>query len=190
MKKMTSMVALMGIGLMVGGTGIDALGTTGLTGTDATAQAATLEGKYSRIDKDAMNSRYQYKVLNKKGKVYSISGTKKNAKLKTIHYLKNYKTKKWTRTKITQVKHNGNWMVYYYMKSNAKNKAAGWVKLTDMQVTSPKPGKATKHEAADFDTWYKDLSKTQRGYYKIAAESGPFALNYKGEQVPLQNLSY
>ncbi|MDT6980669.1 hypothetical protein [Levilactobacillus zymae] len=188
MKKMNKAIALMGVGLMLGGTGIGTLGVNGNT-DNVMAQAAKKTG-YSRISKDAMNSRYQYKVANKKGRVYSISGPSKNVKLKTIHYLKNYKTKKWTRTKITQVKHNGSWMVYYYMKSNAKNKAAGWIKLTDMQVTSPKPGKATKHEAADFDTWYKGLSKSQRGYYRLAAQCGPFTLNYKGEQVPLQNLSY
>lgn len=104
-----------------------------------------------------------YKIANKKAKVYKITGTKKNTKLKSIHNFKNYKGKTWTRTGITQIKHHGNWMMYYYVKSNAKNKAAGWVKLTDVKLKHPK--KAAKHVQPEFDVWYRTLTQDQRNWY-------------------------
>lgn len=137
---------------MLGGTAVPSV----------TAFAAKKTG-YSRIRKVSL-AHAKYKVKNKKGRTYKMTGTTKNVKLKTNHYLKNYKKTKWTRTKMTQIKHKGNWMVYYYMKPITKKKhAGGWVKLTDMKPV--KTYKATKHTTADFDTWYRTLNKKQRNNY-------------------------
>ncbi|WP_125545794.1 hypothetical protein [Levilactobacillus lindianensis] len=128
-----------------------------------TASAAKKTG-YSRIRKVSTWNHAKYRVKNTKGKTYKMTGTTKNVKLKTNHYLKNYKKNKWTRTKITQIKHKGSWMVYYYMIPITKKKhAGGWVKLTDMKPV--KTYKATKHTEADFDTWYRTFNKKGRNQY-------------------------
>lgn len=154
MKKMNRiLVATMMAFTMLGGTVVSSV----------TASAAKKTG-YSRIRKTSV-SHAKYRVKNTKGKTYKMTGTPKNVKLKTNHYLKNYKKTKWTRTKITQIKHKGSWMVYYYVKPITKKKhTGGWVKLTDMKPV--KTYKATKHTTADFDTWYRGLSKKYRNGYK------------------------
>ncbi|MFC6288913.1 hypothetical protein [Levilactobacillus angrenensis] len=126
------------------------------------ASAAKKTG-YSRIQKWNVNHD-KYRVKNKKGKTYKMTGKAKNIKLKTNHYLKNYKKNKWVRSKITQIKHKGKWMVYYYMTPITKKKhAGGWVKLTDMKPVNAR--KATKYIMADFDTWYRTLTQKQRNLY-------------------------
>ncbi len=190
MKKMTSIVALMGVGLMLGGTGIGTFEAVGANGT--TAQAVTLKGKYSRRAKWSLTPKYKYKVRNKKAHTYTMSGSYKNIKLKSNHDLGNYTKKRWTRTKFTAVKHNGHWMIYYYMKSNAKDKAAGWVKLTDMRVYSPKPGYDSKTaELPDFDTWFRGASQKQRDRYagrELASEATEYDMN--GNIVPMSTIYY
>lgn len=128
------------------------------------ASAAKRTG-YSRIYKTKTWNHAKYWVKNTKGKTYKMTGKAKNIKLKTNHYLKNYKKNKWVRTSITQIKHKGNWMVYYYMTPITKKKhKGGWVKLTDMKPVVTH--KATEHTNADFDTWYRTLSKMGRANYK------------------------
>lgn len=136
-----------------------------------TASAAKKTG-YSRIEKWTHGIKHdKYRVKNTKGKTYKMTGTKKNVKLKTNHYLKNYKKNKWVRTGITQIKHKGNWMVYYYMTPITKKKhAGGWVKLTDMKPV--KHHKASNHVLADYDTWYRTLTKKQRNLYPDYVQAG------------------
>lgn len=137
------------------------LGGTVMPSVVASASAKT---GYSRIFKAATRNHEKYRVKNTKGKTYKMTGTTKNVKLKTNHYLKNYKKNKWTRTKITQIKHKGSCMVYYYMTPITKKKhTGGWVKLTDMKPV--KTYKADKYHTADFDTWYRGLNKSQRNDY-------------------------
>ncbi|WP_203641142.1 hypothetical protein [Levilactobacillus andaensis] len=165
MKKLNQVVvALMAVG-MLGGTVMPAV----------TASAASTG--YSRNRK--ISTRHAtYRVKNTKGKTYTITGPAKNVKLKTNHYLKNYKKNKWTRTKITQIKHNGNWLVYYYMKPVTKKKhTGGWVKLTDMKPV--KTFKAGPHNYADFDTWYRTLNTNGRNYYSGRTDGG--ALDGNGD---------
>lgn len=189
MKKMSTMVALMGVGLILGGTGI---GTLGTVGSNTTAQAATLKGQYSRRAKWNLTPKYKYKVRNKKAYTYTMTGNYKNIKLKTNHYLGNYTKSSWKRTKFTAVKHNGHWMVWYYVKSNAKNKAAGWVKLTDMRVYSPKPGYDSKTAALpDFDTWYMHANQKHRDLYgarDLASDGREYDMN--GYLVPKNTIYY
>ncbi|KRO03899.1 hypothetical protein IV54_GL001967 [Levilactobacillus paucivorans] len=155
MKKMNRiLVATMMAFTMLGGTIVPSV----------TASAAKKTG-YSRIEKWTSGFNHdKYRVKNKKGRTYKMTGKAKNIKLKTNHYLKNYKKTKWVRTGITQIKHKGDWMVYYYMKPITKKKhAGGWVKLTDMKPV--KTYKADKYHTADFDTWYRTLNKSQRKNY-------------------------
>ncbi|MFC6208161.1 hypothetical protein [Levilactobacillus tongjiangensis] len=143
----------------------------------AVASAATKTG-YSRIRKVSTWNHAKYRVKNTKGRSYKMTGTTKNVKLKTNHYLKNYKKNKWTRTKITQIKHKGSWMVYYYMTPITKKKhAGGWVKLTDMKPV--KTFKASEHVEADFDTWYRTLTNTGRTHYAHSTDGA--ALNGLGD---------
>ncbi|WP_157054364.1 hypothetical protein [Levilactobacillus paucivorans] len=144
-----------------------AMALTMMGGTVMPSVVASASSKtgYSRIFKATTRNHEKYRVKNTKGKTYKMTGTKKNVKLKTNHYLKNYKKNKWTRTKITQIKHKGSWMVYYYMTPITKKKhAGGWVKLTDMKPV--KTYKADKYHTADFDTWYRGLKKANRTEYK------------------------
>lgn len=154
-----------------------------------TASAAKKTG-YSRIEKWTHGINHaKYRVKNKKGRTYKMTGTKKNVKLKTNHYLKNYKKTKWVRTGITQIKHKGNWMFYYYVKPITKKKhAGGWVKLTDMKPV--KTYKADKYHTADFDTWYRTLNKKQRNNYVGYVELGG-ATEYDGTpaQMPASYLN-
>ncbi|MFC6289560.1 hypothetical protein [Levilactobacillus angrenensis] len=134
------------------------------------ASAAKKTG-YSRIYKTKTWNHAKYRVKNAKGKTYKMTGKATNIKLKTNHYLKNYKKNKWVRTSITQIKHKGNWMVYYYMTPITKKKhKGGWVKLTDMKPV--KTYKATKHTDADFDTWYRTLNKAGRTNYRNRVDGG------------------
>ncbi|WP_057877463.1 hypothetical protein [Levilactobacillus paucivorans] len=151
---MTTMVAF----TMLGGTIVPSV----------TASAAKKTG-YSRIRKTSL-AHDKYKVKNTKGKTYKMTGKAKNIKLKTNHYLKNYKKNKWIRTKSTLIKHKGNWMLYYYMTPMTKKKhEGGWVKLTDMKPV--KTHKASKYVMADFDTWYRGLSTKQRNqYYQLVRD--------------------
>lgn len=157
MKKLNQVVvALMAVG-MLGGTVMPAV----------TASAASTG--YSRAFIAKLSST-KYKVANTKGKTYKMTGSAKNVKLKTNHYLKNYKQNKWTRTKMTQIKHDGNWMVYYYVTPITKKKhVGGWVKLTDMKPM--KTFKGSKYISPDYDTWYKNLSHSKRNqYYQIVRD--------------------
>ncbi|WP_125573747.1 hypothetical protein [Levilactobacillus huananensis] len=153
------------------------------------ASAATKTG-YSRINKWTHGFNHdKYRVKNANGKTYKMTGTKKNVKLKTNHYLKNYKKTTWVRIGVTQIKHKGNWMYYYYMKPITKKKrAGGWVKLTDMKPV--KTYKADKHHTADFDTWYRTLNQTQRNEYVGFVEQGG-ASDGDGEpsQIPKEYLN-
>ncbi|NLR31615.1 hypothetical protein [Levilactobacillus tujiorum] len=153
MKKMNRILVAMMMALtMVGGT------------VAPVVTASAKKTGYSRIYKTKTWHHAKYKVKNKKGRTYKMTGKAKNIKLKTNHYLKNYKKNKWVRTSITQIKHKGKWMVYYYMTPITKKKhKGGWVKLTDMKPV--KTYKATKHTDADFDTWYRTLSKKGRANY-------------------------
>ncbi|MDT6980668.1 hypothetical protein [Levilactobacillus zymae] len=193
MKKMNSVIALMGVGLMLVGTGIGTLGVNGNT-DNVTAQAATLKGQYSRRTKWSLtptHKYYKYKVRNKKAHTYTMTGPYNNIKLKTNHYLGNYTKNSWKRTKFTAVKHNGHWMIWYYVKSNAKNKAAGWVKLTDMRVYSPKPGYKNGSSLPDFDTWFKKANQSQRDYYaghELAHEATEYDAD--GNMVPMDTMIY
>lgn len=158
MKKMKKIiVALMAL-TMFGGTVVPSV----------TASAKSTG--YSRIGK--WNVKHvKYRVNNIKGKTYKMTGTKKNVKLKTNHYLKNYKKNKWVRTKITQIKHKGNWMVYYYMTPITKKKhTGGWVKLTDMKPV--KVYKGGNGFQPDFDTWYRKLNKSMRLDYNKTVRLG------------------
>lgn len=152
MKKMRLIIVTLVAMLMFGGAMAPAM----------TASAAKKTG-YSRIEKWKIRH-VNYKVKNKKGHTYTITGKAKNVKRKTNHYLKNYAKKTWKRTKITQVKHKGNWMVYYYMTTKTKHKTVGgWVKLTDMKRIHTSKG--DEHHLADFDTWYRHLSQKMKNYY-------------------------
>lgn len=152
MKKLKQVVVvLMAVG-MLGGTVVPAV--------TASASASTGYSRYRKIG----TRHATYRVKNTKGKTYTITGPAKNVKLKTNHYLKNYKKNKWTRTKITQIKHHGNWLVYYYMKPVTKKKhTGGWVKLTDMKPV--KTYKAGPHSLPDFDTWYRTFNAKGRNEY-------------------------
>ncbi|GEO65755.1 hypothetical protein [Levilactobacillus spicheri] len=169
MKKMNSVIALMGVGLMLGGTGLPVVNASASkTPTDIAPFVYNKGYEVNRIWSQNLAHR-RYKVFNVKGKVYKFNGTKKNTKLKVTHYLKNYKKKTWTRTKFVQVKHHGNWMVYYYVKSNAKNKAAGWVKVTDLKLKYP--AKTGKHIQPEFDVWYRTLTAAQRNWYYHSSQN-------------------
>lgn len=166
MKKMSTMMATMGVAMMMGGTVLPAVNASATVTPELPGVGTTLkQGPGYKRDAFLSNNiaHRAYKIANKKANVYKITGTKKNAKLKSIHNFKNYKGKTWTRTKITQVEHGGHWMMYYYVKSNAKNKAAGWVKLTDVKLKHP--NKASKHVKPEFDVWYRTLTQKQRNWY-------------------------
>lgn len=160
MKKMNRiLVATMMALTMLGGTVVPSV----------TASAAKKTG-YSRTFKTPL-AHDKYKVKNKNGRTFKMTGKAKNIKLRTNHYLKNYKKTKWIRTNSTLIKHKGNWILYYYMKPITKKKhAGGWVKLTDMKPV--KSHKASKYVLADFDTWYRGLSKKQRNQYYDLVRDG------------------
>ena len=189
MRKVTKMVTTLGLMLAVSGAGVPVSGALNpLNASAATTKKATPKQDkwdydstynykgYRRISKWAISSRYKYKVANKKGKTYTLSGRAHpnkgqtlNTKLKATHALKNYKKSTWTRKKITQVKHKGKWMMYYYVTTK-KNHAGGWVKLTDLRLVSPRPNKAGHKKdgtsyPADFDTQYRAATQAERNRY-------------------------
>lgn len=181
MKKVSGVIVLMGCGLLLGNTGVPVMTANATKIPDAGVKTTLKQGKgYIRSAILGHNIKHRaYKVSNKKGKVYRIKGKNddvpnkygtinitpdnKKTKLRVIHHLKNYTKNTWTRTKITQIEHGGHWMMYYYVKSNAKNKAAGWVKLTDVKLKHP--NKAGKHIQPEFDIWYRTLNQKQRNWY-------------------------
>lgn len=177
MKRLSRIFALIATGLMLGGAIVPGM----------TASAAKSTG-YSRIDKWLSGFNHdKYKVKNVNGKTYRITGKASNVKLKVNHYLKNYRKTKWVRTGITQIKHKGNWMVYYYMTPMTKKKhAGGWVKLTDMKPM--KTYKADKHHTADFDTWYRTLTRKQRNSYSDWAQGGAADGDGEPSQIPVDYL--
>ncbi len=148
-----------------------------------TASAAKKTG-YSRTFKTPL-AHDKYKVKNKNGRIFKMTDKAKNIKLKTNHYLKNYKKTKWIRTNSTLIKHKGNWIVYYYMKPITKKKhTGGWVKLTDMKPI--KTHKAIKYTYADFDTWYRTLTKKQRNQYYQLVRDGDNT-DAEGELLPFSS---
>ncbi|MFC6180986.1 hypothetical protein [Lactiplantibacillus daowaiensis] len=168
MKKFTTIVVTMGITLMVGGTVLPAAATD--SNVRITASAATKQSKIQRGPIWSNYNKHDYKVANTRGKTYEMTGKANNIKLKVNHNLKNYKNSTWVRRKLTQIKQNGNWNVYYYVTTGKKSKIGGWVKLTDMKLKHPH--KPAKHVAPDFDIWYRKLNQKQRNEYRDFTYSG------------------
>ncbi|MFC6180985.1 hypothetical protein [Lactiplantibacillus daowaiensis] len=168
MKKLTMIVATMGIALMVGGTALPAAAAVDSSG-GTTASAVTKQSKIQRSHIWNIKHR-DYKVVNTKGKTYTFSGKTNNVKMKANHNLKNYKQSTWTRKKIVQIKQDNNWMVYYYVTTGKKGKISGWVKLTDVNLKHPR--KPAKHVAPEFDVYYRKLNQAQRNEYREFTYTG------------------
>lgn len=133
---------------------------------------AATTGRYQRLD--CWNCKHRtYKVANVKADTYTFSGIKpkkedlsgeiKSVKLKVNHHLKNYKHEIWTRTRVAQIKHNGNWMVYYFVKTK-KHHASGWVRLMDVKRKHPTK-RLHAYNDPDFDAWYRTTTQKQRNNY-------------------------
>ncbi|MFC6180988.1 hypothetical protein [Lactiplantibacillus daowaiensis] len=165
MKKLTPILATMGIALVFGGTILPAAGDSNVV----TASAAT---KQSNIQRDTIWAfkQHDYKVVNTKGKTYQMTGKASNIKLTANHYLKNYKKSTWVRHKATQIKQNGNWNMYYYVTTGKKGKINGWVKVNDVDLKHH--NKPKKHVQGDFDTYYHKLNQAQRNDYVETIQYG------------------
>lgn len=164
MKTFTKFAAVMCISLMVGGTVL----SVAPVNSNMTVSAATKKAKIQRGQIWGNFNHRTYKVRNTKAKTYAISGKANNLKMKANHNLKNYKNKTWTRMKLTEIKQNDNWNVYYFVKTG---KISGWVKLDDVKLKHPV--KAAKDTKPEFDVYYHKLSKKQRNnYYKYVLVGG------------------
>lgn len=108
------------------------LGGSLLPATPVNASAKYRRTKIVKVKKG------NYVVRNKKGKTYKFKGNAKKLTLKTNHYLKNYTKSTWKRTKQTKAYRQGKKKVVYYYVTTSKNKAAGWVKKSDLKIKHAK----------------------------------------------------
>ncbi|WP_261810862.1 hypothetical protein [Levilactobacillus humaensis] len=159
MKKTNVMFAAFAAMLMLGGSLVP-----------ATADAST---KYRRT-KVVKVKHTKYKVRNKKGKTYKFKGSSKRLTLKANHYLKNYTKSTWKRTKQTKVYRAGKKKVVYYYVTTSKNKAAGWVKKSDLKAkTVKKPTVSTKNSSStSTNKKTKTESQAEKDYYARVGTRG------------------
>ena len=145
--------------VFLGVTLLSSVAVIGASVQSTTAAASKRRGKkVTKVSKTYRTkatkvSHKAYYSLSKTGKTYKLSGTLKKPVLKSNHALKNYTKTTWTRSKQMFVTKKGKKTRYYYVKA-AKNKAAGWVKAS--QLKAGKNGQATTAKKTAAKAYYKN----------------------------------